>query len=361
MKPGNWGTGELGIGGSEGSRGPLGPARAGFVLLMLACTIFSWAASTRASGAQPSAGQDQNPSAFRATTDLVSIYVTATDKSGRLVTDLARDDFEVRDNGKVQPLAMFSNDVQPFAAVVMLDCSGSMADEIDTVRQGASAFVSKLLPKDRARIGSFSREVRIAPEAFTSDHDALNRVLASDLQGLGPSPVWTAVDRSITALLPLTGRRVVLLFSDGHDDPARGQIKTDVKDVMWRSQVDGIMVYAIGFATEGSWPSSSGRSIFQPGAGPFRGHAGPTSNASSKTEPPDRSLRKLAEESGGGYFEMDETHDLSATFSQVAEELHRQYWLGFAPRALDGKVHSIEIRVKRSDVTVRARKSYVAQ
>jgi VWFA-related protein len=291
---------------------------------------------------------------------LVSLYVTATDRSGRLVTDLTRADFEVRDNGKVQPLSVFSNDVQPFSAVVMLDCSGSMADELDTVRQGASAFVSKLLPGDRARIGSFSREVRISPADFTGDHDALTRVLQSDLQGLGPSPVWTAVDRSITALLPLSGRRVVLLFSDGHDDPARGQIKTDVKDVMWRSQVDGIMVYAIGFATEGSWPAP-GRSIFQPGPGPFRGRPGPTSSTKSKTEPPDRSLRKLAEESGGGYFEMDDTHDLGATFSQVADELHRQYWLGFAPQKLDGKVHTIDVRVKRADVSVRARKTYVAQ
>lgn len=337
------------------------PGHVPFVLWAAVCAGLWCAGAERGFSAQQSTSPDQNPSAFRATTDLVSLYVTATDKSGRLVTDLTRGDFEVRDNGKVQPLAMFSNDVQPFSAVVMLDCSGSMADEIETLRQGASAFVSKLLPNDRARIGSFSREVRIAPDGFSSDHDALNRVLQSDLQGLGPSPVWTAVDRSITALLPLTGRRVVLLFSDGHDDPARGQIKTDVKDVMWRSQVDGIMVYAIGFATEGGWPASSSRSIFQPGAGQFRGHAGPTSNASSKTEPPDRSLRKLAEESGGGYFEMDETHDLTATFSRVAEELHRQYWLGFAPQKLDGKVHTIEVRVKRPDVTVRARKSYVAQ
>jgi hypothetical protein len=78
-------------------------------------------------------------------------------------------------------------------------------------------------------------------------------------------------------------------------------------------------------------------------------------------EPPDPALKDLAEASGGGYFELkEEKDDLRATFGRVIEELHRQYWLGFVPEKLDGKVHEIDVRVKRRGVEVRSRKHYVA-
>ena len=75
---------------------------------------------------------------------------------------------------------------------------------------------------------------------------------------------------------------------------------------------------------------------------------------------PDPGLRTLADEGGGGYFELRPTGDLSAAFARVADELHRQYLLGFVPAALDGTVHTIEVRVRRPDLTARARKSYLA-
>jgi Ca-activated chloride channel homolog len=75
---------------------------------------------------------------------------------------------------------------------------------------------------------------------------------------------------------------------------------------------------------------------------------------------PDRGLKKLAEETGGGYFELKRTADLNETFTRVAEELHSQYVLGFSPEALDGKVHKLEVRVKKAGMTARARKSYLA-
>jgi hypothetical protein len=75
---------------------------------------------------------------------------------------------------------------------------------------------------------------------------------------------------------------------------------------------------------------------------------------------PDAGLRTLADEGGGGYFELGPTDNLNAAFTRVAEELHRQYLLGFTPPTLDGLVHALEVRVKRTDLTARARKSYLA-
>jgi VWFA-related protein len=236
---------------------------------------------------------------------------------------------------------------------VMLDRSGSLAEESDWVREGAGEFVKKLLPADRARIGNFSTEIRISPPAFTSDKPTLMQVLRDDLQGVGPSPIWTAVDRSITALLHESGRRVVLLFSDGVDAPMRGQVKTDVKDVMYRAQYDEIMVYTIGVPGQQVTVQST---LHADG----RGRLTPSTVYTSKTGKPDPNLKMLAAESGGGYFELDPMRSLSSIFTRVADELHRQYWIGFAATKLDRKLHNLEVRVFRSGLTVRARKSYVA-
>jgi len=79
-----------------------------------------------------------------------------------------------------------------------------------------------------------------------------------------------------------------------------------------------------------------------------------------KVQPPDPALRSLAENTGGGYFGVDLQHSFANTFAQIADELHRQYWIGFKPSKLDGKTHEIEVKLKRPDLTARARKTYVA-
>jgi VWFA-related protein len=169
----------------------------------------------------------------------------------------------------------------------------------------------------------------------------------------------------MTALQPMPGRRVVLVFSDGHDDPALGQGLTTLRDLQRRTQVNGIMVYAIGFAAEVT--QASRRWIWRPG---FPGRSWPPGGRvpaprgpiefTRTRQPPDPGLRELAEHSGGGYFELDASGDLTATFARVATELHQQYWLGFTPARLDGKVHDIDVSVRRRGLDVRARRSYLA-
>jgi hypothetical protein len=85
----------------------------------------------------------------------------------------------------------------------------------------------------------------------------------------------------------------------------------------------------------------------------------PRSNAGPQDKP-DPGLAKIAASTGGGYFELTKTDDLASTFKRVADELHHQYLLGFAPLALDGKTHRIEVRVRNTEMAVRARKTYVA-
>lgn len=305
----------------------------------------------------------QDQPAFRAGTSLVPIYVTVTDQAGRLVPDLSADDFEVRDNGRRKPLAFFTSDSQPFSVVVMLDRSGSMADNFDLIRDAASEFVGLMQPADRARIGSFADEIRIDPEDFSGDRTVLLQILHDRLQEPGPSPVWTAIDRSITALRPREGRRVVLVFTDGHDDPGRGQIRTTLDDVLRRARIAEIMVYSIGFATSTSrssaWSMPPGP-LFAGGQYPVPPRPG-SGSSSRRVQKPHRGLKMLAEESGGGYFELHETEDLKATFVRVADELHRQYLIAIATDQLDGTTHQLEVKVNRRGAQARARKSYIAE
>jgi Ca-activated chloride channel family protein len=282
------------------------------------------------------AASQQAPTPFKSSTEVVSVYATVHDRSGRLVPDLRKEDFVVLDNGKEQPLTLFSNETTPFTAVVMLDQSGSMRAHRDAIVDAASAFVRQLTPVDKARIGRLGWRILIEPPQFTSHKEDLLQVLRQSVGDAGASPVWLSVDQSITALYGLDGRRVILLMSDGQDAPADNQRQASFKDVVDRLRRANVMVYAIGFS-----------------ASEYR-------DGRTKFERPSDNLRKMAEISGGGYFEMMDTSDMTSLFVRVAEELHHQYWLGFEPSKRDGKVHEIQVRIKRQGMAARARQSYVA-
>lgn len=265
---------------------------------------------------------------FRAAATTVGIYATVVDQNGRLVPDLQEEHFEIYDNGKKQVLTLFKSDVQPITVVAMLDTSGSMTMNLDLLKVAAERFVLRLLPADKARIGSFSDKIRISPQ-FTSNRDDLVRYLHTDIQFGNPTFLWDAIDDSMSALAREQGRRVVLIFTDGEDD--KSQRRSD-DDILTRAQNENYMIYAIGLR----------------------------STLMGRTTRPDRNLRRLAAATGGGYFELSEKDDLNSTFTRVADELHRQYVIGFSPENLDGTVHKLEVRVKVPGMTVRARQSYLA-
>ena len=270
---------------------------------------------------------------FRSGARTVPLYVTVTDAQKRLVPDLVQSEFEILDNGKPVPITLFDNEVQPISAVVMLDTSASMTLSLDILKAAAEQFVIRLLPADRAKVGAFNDKIQVLPRGdFIADRDELRAVIKNDLQYGNPTRLYDAIDASLEALTGQEGRRVVLVFTDGDDTYS----KLGRGEVQQRALNDEVMVYAIGL-----------ESNF------FNGQ----SHVRTK---PDRGLKKLAEETGGGYFELDQTADLAPTFTRVAQELHSQYLLGFTPEVLDGKTHKLEVRVKQPGMTARARKTYMA-
>jgi Ca-activated chloride channel family protein len=289
-------------------------------LAALLAVLFAASAALRAG---------QGPT-FRSATELVSVFVTVADSDGRLVPDLTMDDFEIFDNDKPQALVYFENVIQPISVVVMLDTSGSMTASISLLKDAAEQFFIRLMPADKARVGAFNDKIEIS-EHFTNDRDQLITD-ARQLDFGNGTRLWDGVMAGLDELRGIEGRRVVVVFTDGDDTDSRSRFGA----VVDRARADEAMIYAIGLESNFVVDQRNVRSQ------------------------PDRGLRKIADETGGGYFELKKTADLSPTFTRVAQELHAQYVMGFTPAHLDGKVHKLTVRVKKPGMTARGRRSYLA-
>lgn len=297
------------------------------------------------------AGERQQP-VFRGAGDTVRVFVTVTDRDGRLITTLGRDDFDVRDEGKPQPITLFDNTPQPIRLIVMLDVSGSMQGNLQLLRASAEQLFARLRPDDVARVGSFGHEITISP-SFTRDPAELRRALPTFIAADAPTPLWRAIDQAMDVFRDEEAERpVILVLSDGKDSGPIGrtafrQRVASQAEVIDRARNDRVMVYAIGMRSRGAQPMVPGA-----GTGGLR--------AAMLAELPDPDLARVAEETGGGYVEIRMGEDLGAAFARVADELHSQYLIGFAPPTRDGKVHDIDVRVGQRGLKPRARKNYVA-
>jgi Ca-activated chloride channel family protein len=268
----------------------------------------------------------QQPPTFKAGTQVVSIFATVTDAQKRLVPDLTKDDFQVFDNDKPQPVVYFDNSIRPINVVVMLDTSGSMTLTIDLLKQAAEQFLLRLLPEDQGRVGAFNDKIQFNAR-WSHDRDQMITD-AKNLDFGNGTRLWDAAAASLDELKSIDGRKVILLFTDGDDTESR----TRLGAVLDRARAEEVMIYAIGLESH------------------FLG----------QTTKPDGGLRKIAEETGGGYFELKRATDLAPTFTKVAQELHSQYVIGFTPMTLDNKVHKLAVRMKQPGMTAQARRSYLA-
>lgn len=272
----------------------------------------------------------QQPPTFRLGTLVVSLFTTVTDAENRLVPNLTQADFEIFDNDKPQRLTVFREEQLPIRVAVMLDTSASLTASISLVKAAAEQFIIRLLPEDRAVVGAFNDKIEIGA-SLTNNRDQL----ISDVRDLdfgNGTRLFDAMNEALDLLRDVEGRRVIVIMTDGDDTSSRvGRGR-----VLERARAEEVMIYGIGLQSEY-----------------FDGQRTVRSN-------PDSGLRRLADETGGGYFELKKTADLGPTFTRVAQELHSQYALGFEAQQLDGKIHKLTVRMKQSGMAARARKSYVA-
>ena len=307
------------------------PVTSGWVIRQVTPRLIMAALLVGVTAAGSSLVRAQQQPTFRSGTQFVPLFTTVLDAQGRLVPDLDRDQFTILDNGKPQNVTVFENDTQPFTAVVTLDFSASMTANIDRLKQATEQFLIRMLPADKAQVGAFSDKIQFSG-TFTSDRDDLIGALR-DLQFGNPTRLYDAIYESIDLLADHDGRKVVVAFTDG-DDTASHRGFGGTLDY---AREKDVMIYSIGLESE---------IMLAPGR-------------VMRTRP-DRGLKKLSEETGGGYFELKKTDDLGPTFTRVVQELHSLYTIGFNPTALDGKEHKLEVRMKQPGMVARARRSYVA-
>ena len=260
---------------------------------------------------------------FTAGVNTVGTYVSVVSNERAPLPRLSATDFEIRDDGKLRPVTLFEAGTLPITIVILLDDSPSMRASQPSARSAAAALVRRLTPQDRATVGIFSRSVRLEGE-LTSDQEQLLSRLQVPSPLMAGTALWDAIFAGIAAVEDESGRRVVLVLSDGDDNSS--EIAASV--VAARATSEGVMVYGIGIHGE---------------QGRLR-----------------KDIRHLTRDTGGSFVELKGTDSLATAFQRVADELHSQYLLGFSLDHLDGKLHRLEVTVKRRGLTARTRRSYVA-
>ena len=254
---------------------------------------------------------------FRAGVNTVPVYATVTDARGALIPNLGMSDFQIDDDGRRQAITFFKGDIQPMTIAVLLDSSPSLFDVALGLQKAVIEFVGHLRPDDRACLRTFSHVVTLNP-ALTGDHDVLLRRLGDTAPYPAGTALWDAIEAGRAAVSAEGGRRVVLVVTDASDNSS----VADIDALRTRVEREGVMVYGVG----------------------VRGLEGLQT----------RELSAIARSTGGWYFELKSTDDVAAAMLRVADELHRQYVLGFSPRTLDDRVHRIDVKTARPALTVRA-------
>jgi Ca-activated chloride channel homolog len=366
----------------QGSPAPTSPRTSG------SAPVLSGAPSTRGSRSQgapatANSGPEEVDSndIVRVNTTLVTIPVSVMERDGRYVPNLRKEDFRLWEDGVEQQIAFFATVDKPFSVVLMLDTSSSTRFKLNEIQDAAITFVNQLQPDDRVMVLTFDDKVRVLAD-FTSDRRRLRDAILETRTGDG-TKLYDAVDLVINQKLSREqGKKAIVLFTDGVDTTSkRASFESTIRDA---EELDAL-IYPVQYDTYmsggggggGSWPGqttpkSSGKVLIDIlggilgggrhggtiGSGGGGGGAGSTRGEYDRG---DRYLHELANRTAGRLYQADSTYNLGAAFANVAEELRRQYSLGYYPKSQTqaGQRRSIKVRTNQPNLAVRSRDSYI--
>jgi Ca-activated chloride channel homolog len=309
---------------------------------------------------------------IRVDTTLVTLPVSVTDRDGRYIPNLRKEDFRLWEDGVEQTVAFFSSVDKPFSVVLMIDTSGSTRFRLEDIQDAAITFVNQLRADDRVMVVSFDDRVRVLSE-FTSDRYRLRDAIRQTQPGNG-TRLYDAVDMVMNERLSnITGRKAIVLFTDGVDTTSRhASYDSNLRDA---EELDAL-IYPVqydtyddqggggggGWPNSRRWPRSNSDVLGQILGGVFhKGNGGGAGNSRREYDIANRYLHELAQRTGARDYQADSTQNLSSAFAQVAEELRRQYTLGYYPKtqAQAGQRRQVRVRVNQPNLAVRTRDSYV--
>jgi len=324
---------------------------------------------------------------IRVNTTLVTIPVSVMDRDGRYVPNLRKQDFRLWEDGIEQEVAFFSSVDKPFSVVLMLDTSPSTQFRLEDIQDAAISFVNQLRADDRVMVVSFNNNINMLSD-FTTDRSRLDRAIRKAHTGDG-TRLYDAVDTVINRELNrIPGRKAIVLFTDGVDTTSRqASFESNITDAQ---ELDAL-IYSVQYDTSadvnsgggGNYPSSDPADVFAQilddifgggsgsnnrrgngrnrrgggGGYPRNGRGGMPNDYQTAEE----YLRELATNTGGRQYHADSLQNMSASFANVAEELRRQYSIGYYPKrpGQPGQRRQIRVKANEPNLAVRARDSYI--
>ena len=313
---------------------------------------------------------------IRVETNLVTMPVSVLDRDGRFISGLQQRDFKIFENGVEQKIEYFQSVEQPFTVALLIDVSPSTQFRIDEIQNAAITFIDQLRPSERVMVITFDQYVHVLTEP-TNNRNQLRNAIRNAQFGDGTS-LYEAVDQTIYQHLSrIQGRKAVVLFTDAVDTTSR---RATMESTLRATEEVDALFYPIRYDTSGynargggggrnyPQPTRGGRvtmadilgAILTGGTVSTGGGGGGTASQADYAKGK-QYLERLAQNSGGRFFEASSIYNLDAAFSGIAEELRRQYSLGYYPETV-GKVgdrKQIKIRVMRPTVVVRAKTSYI--
>jgi len=316
---------------------------------------------------ETSADNSDDGDVIRVETNLVTMPVSVLDRNGRFVTGLTQRDFRIFENGKEQKVDYFQSVEQPFTVILMIDVSPSTQYKIDEIQDAAIAFIDQLRDNDKVMVVAFDEKTRIL-SPVTNDRRMLRNAIRQAEFGDGTS-LYESVDRVINSeLRRIQGRKAVVLFTDGVDTTSR---RANYESTIADAEETDAIIYTIRYDTQRDQPMGGGGTgkigvggiinILLGGKIPSGVMTGPAGSSSAEYRKGKQYLDELSRRSGGRNFEALSLANLENAFSGIAEELRRQYSLGYYPETFGkkGDRRQIQIRVMKPDLVVRAKTSYI--
>ncbi len=293
-------------------------------------------------------------------TNLITIPVSVFDRNGLYIPNLRQSDFKIFEDGKEQEIAYFGTSDKPFTVILLIDTSPSTAYKIEEIQNAAIAFTNQLKPQDNVMVVEFDAGIHVLTEA-TSDRQKTYKAIRRADFGNGTS-LYDAVDFSLRKRLSrIEGRKAIVLFTDGVDTTS---YKNDYDSTLLQAEESDALIFPIYYNTYLSNRGIGNGSVMSlPYPFPGGGNMSSQGTSSSEYALGRKYLEDLAADTGGRVFRPEATPGgLTAAFEGIAEELRRQYNIGYYPNEEGqvGRRKQIKVRVNRPNLVVRSRDSYIA-
>lgn len=292
--------------------------------------------NSQASQSKSDERQDESDDVVRVTSNLVPVPTTVVDNLGVALTNLKLEDFELRIDGQPNPISDISRSETPVRMAMLFDNSSSLSESRDFEKRAAIRFFRNVMrPSDQASIYSVSTYVELS-QPMTSDVRRLEQTIENFGKPEGATSLNDAIFEALTYLKPYSGRRVIVIVSDGRDTTS--SYEHDFDATLRRLLGDEAQVYVV---QTGIYDSANVRDLTA-----------------------ERRMQEFAAQTGGSAYIPKTVGELDNAFAQISADLAQQYILSYypAPDKRDGKYHLIAVSVKAHPNTrVRARKGFVVK